>query len=452
MNDDISSQSLLNEKLNSILKERENLNEEILNLQKEIKEMEEKNNNLENENHNKNLEIASLKKKEKEINKIKEENEENINRLKSQMNENENLLKNLEKVIEERDILQEENTRKNQDIEELKNFINEFNSERNEEIFSSRTNEAIQNMEFIEEKVEKKDIELENYMKDNNKLMDQVKLLQQNLSQSENEKNSLIEVTENLKSLIKEKEEEIKQLKINYTSNRTEESNIPYDKNSLSKLSNTSLNDNEKIEKYKKIAKQYKSDVKNLEEQCEFLKNEIKILNEKLENKNDENVNQKLNYYENLLIEKNKELENKDEEINKLKNELLTNEENLPTDKFSISKLSNTSLNDSEKIEKYKKIAKQYKSDVKNLEEQCEFLKNEIKELKKQNTSLQKEEDNEELIHLFNVAFENYKPKKKEQIEAFQKLSEHFRSKVNESSSSQTDIKKKKGLFGLFNK
>ena len=59
------------------------------------------------------------------------------------------------------------------------------------------------------------------------------------------------------------------------------------------------------------------------------------------------------------------------------------------------------------------------------------------------------------MVNLFNIAFENYKPKKKEQIDAFKKLSELFGNEESGSSlnlSSQPDLKKKKGLFGFFNK
>jgi phage shock protein A len=167
----------------------------------------------------------------------------------------------------------------------------------------------------------------------------------------------------------------------------------------------------------------------------------------------------------NQLLEKIQILEEKikkyEDNENKIKNTYNSNRsiENISLDKNnSISKISNSS--DQEvKIEKITKRYKEYKELFKASEKQCNTLKQQIKELKQENELLKNNDnkinDYEELNKLFNIAFENYKPKKKEQIDALNKIKEYFGNEISGGAinlSSQSDLKKKKGLFGIFNK
>ena len=340
-------------------------------------------------------------------------------------------------------------------------------------------------MDKIKEEYDKKVAEIEDYKNVNEKLINKINDLNDLIKEKDINDKAKDGVIDNLKQLVQEKDEEINHLKSN-------EVVLSNEKNSSSRISNSSLSDVEKIEKYKKVIHEYKSRINNsdnlinnLKEEIRSLRNDNSELQKELENyklNRLENPNlttielNELNSYKNLINEKNKEIDQynhllkekendlhkKDEEINKLKQDFYnytTNrtEENIPTDKFSVSRISNSSLNDAEKIEKYKKKINDLKSELKAFESQCTILKNDIKELRTKNELLQNEEskkiiENEELTHLFNVAFENYKPKKKEQIDAFKKLSEFFGKDSSGGALNLSDLKKKKGLFGLFNK
>ena len=331
-------------------------------------------------------------------------------------------------------------------------------------------------MDKIKEEYDKKIAEIEDYKNVNEKLIIKIDNLNNEIKEKDINNKEKDGIIENLKH-------EINLLKKNEAIISTNE------ENSMSKIGISSLNDAEKIEKYKNEINEYKSRINNNDNLINNLKDEIRELRNKnselkkqLENYNLNNLqnqnlttnelknifdekNKEIDKLNDLLKEKEKNLQKKDEEINKLKKDYFNygsnrSDENITTEKFSTSRLSNTSLNDTEKIEKYKKKIRELQSDLKATESQCLALKNEIKELKTEKELFQKEEnekisENKELVNLFNIAFENYKPKKKEQIDAFKKLSELFGNEESGSSlnlSSQPDLKKKKGLFGFFNK
>ena len=419
--------------------------------------------------------MISLKKYEEQNKKLRTENENILNQLNSRNYEYELLLKELEKVREENELFKEENLNKNQDIEELRNLIIELQNNQldklnfnEEDVVSSRTNEEIIKMDKIKEEYDKKIAEIEDYKNVNEKLIIKIDNLNNEIKEKDINNKEKDGTIENLKQLIQKKDDEINLLKKNEAIISTNE------ENSMSKIGISSLNDAEKIEKYKNEINEYKSRINNNDNLINNLKDEIRELRNKnselkkqLENYNLNNLqnqnlttnelknifdekNKEIDKLNDLLKEKEKNLQKKDEEINKLKKEVYIytsnrTEENIPTDKFSTSRISNSSLNDAEKIEKYKKKIQDLKSELNAYQSQYSILKKDIKELSTKNEALQnkKIKENEELNNLFHVAFENYNPKKKEQIDAFQKLSEYF---------GNDPMKKKKGLFGLFNK
>ena len=148
-------------------------------------------------------------------------------------------------------------------------------------------------------------------------------------------------------------------------------------------------------------------------------------------------------------------INNKENEIIKLKNEknifnLIEYENNNLLDESSISKISQ--LNDNEKIEVYKKKIEEYKERLKANELQLQMLRNEIKDLRNENEKIKsfdgKINSYDDFLSLFNIAFDNYKPKKKEQEEAFKKIKVHLNEGNNNNGNKIN--KKKKGFMGMF--
>ena len=157
-----------------------------------------------------------------------------------------------------------------------------------------------------------------------------------------------------------------------------------------------------------------------------------------------------------ITINNLKELiKEKENEIIKLKNEknifnFIEYENNNLLAQSSISKISQ--LNDSEKIEKYKKKIEEYKERLKANELQLQMLRNEIKDLRNENEKIKSFEGKinsyDDFLSLFNIAFDNYKPKKKEQEDAFKKIKLHL-NEGNNNNGNKID-KKKKGFMGMF--
>ena len=92
-----------------------------------------------------------------------------------------------------------------------------------------------------------------------------------------------------------------------------------------------------------------------------------------------------------------------------------------------ISGITSTSigLTDQERIDKYKKKLNEYKKEIESHKKQINTLKEEIRELnhKLKNPIFQ---NLDEFINLFHIAFLDYKPNKKEQKEAFEKIIQNF--------------------------
>ena len=88
--------------------------------------------------------------------------------------------------------------------------------------------------------------------------------------------------------------------------------------------------------------------------------------------------------------------------------------------------------------------------DLESERQQSALLKTQIKELNNEIKNIQSFDNKinsyDEYTNLFKIAFENYKPKKKEQEEAYAKLKEHLAGYVEEESTKE---KKKRGIFGF---
>ena len=80
------------------------------------------------------------------------------------------------------------------------------------------------------------------------------------------------------------------------------------------------------------------------------------------------------------------------------------------------------------------------------------MLRNEIKDLRNENEKIKsfdgKINSYDDFLSLFKIAFDNYKPKKKEQEDAFKKLKFHL-NEGNYDNENKND-KKKKGFMGMF--
>ena len=204
-----------------------------MSLQNEILELKEKNKNLEEENTSQQKQIILFKKNIQDFEKIKKENELNFNLYQNALNENQKLLKKI-------------------DEKEINNLNNE-------------------------------NLEIEGLKNVNEKLIIENKNLNEKNKLNEEDKNSLILTLNQLKQEIKNKDNEIIQLKNeknkNISQNKSCE-NILND--NVSKLSSLSGNENELLEKYKKKYKEQKMELQRNKIQLDLLKEEIRELKQKI--------------------------------------------------------------------------------------------------------------------------------------------------------------------------
>ena len=137
--------------------------------------------------------------------------------------------------------------------------------------------------------------------------------------------------------------------------------------------------------------------------------------------------------------ELNQAIEKKDQEIKQLKEEIEKNKKkkNQMVSPFSVFNKNSSfgesgdlssnadrismggdGINDSEKFKKYIERFKEYKNELEEEQQLTKILKDDIKSLKQKLN---------EIIRLFNLSTKDYKPKKKEQKEAFEQLKNYIK-------------------------
>ena len=345
------------------------LKNEILSLKKQIKE-------LENENHNNIITNSKLKETEEQLNSIKKENDINFNELKNQQNKNKELL----------DIIKN----KEDEIKQLK---------------SSNKNKISQNsinIEGDEEYEEDSEGEQGQYIGEGEKV--------------KNKKNIIIELKKELKikeNIIIEKEKEINEFKLI--------NNQLIQDNTVKQEKIEELMVNSQQESFLLTLDNLKQEIKEHKKTISDLSNKNKELNNLLKSSNIPNSNKyiKKNKFEKAKLDIGDEFENNNN----------YHSENRPDNNrlSRISGITTTSagLTDNEKIIKYKSKIKEYKEQINSDLIQMNALKEEIKKL---NHKLKHPifENFEKFLNLFDIAFSDYKPSKKEQKEAFEEINQKF--------------------------
>ena len=170
------------------------------------------------------------------------------------------------------------------------------------------------------------------------------------------------------------------------------------------------------------IIETLKKEIKENQETINELTKKNKDLNDLLKSNNIPNtsnyISKKKNKFEKANIAIGDEIDNnKYHSENRIDNNRLSR----------ISGITSTSigLTDQERIDKYKKKLNEYKKEIESHKKQINTLKEEIRELnhKLKNPIFQ---NLDEFINLFHIAFLDYKPNKKEQKEAFEKIIQNF--------------------------
>ena len=397
----------INEITQNFLKEKEESNNNLSNL---INEIEGLKRDLNNEKIlNKKYE-SKLKEKDNEINLLKQKNEDYKKEKKKDNELNNNLktqIDELKKEIEQNNISIIKTENNLEDLKKIKeNLENKIKEneiiikKKDEELIELKKEMEVDNMkyenEINENKVEieklkiEKDEAINNYNYTNNTTKI-INLTQQNLEQKnkiENLENEIIKLNKNNENIIKEKEEEIEKLK---------------------KLIIDLNNENKEINNYSS---------ENIEE---------------IETNNDFDAISKL-----LTLKKKFEiLENENEKLY-LSNQQLLND-------IQTLNLKNKPINsDREGLEI---TVKNLKELVKEKEKENEII--DVKKEKNNNKSNYGKITYNDFLSLFNIAFENYKPIKKEQEDAFNKIKSHLFA-LSDNNEEKKE-KKKNRFMEIFN-
>ena len=199
---------------------------------------------------------------------------------------------------------------------------------------------------------------------------------------------------------------------------------------------------------------EYESELSKLKEELE---NQIEKNNDLIkELENYKQINKKMVEENNKKQNYEKEIENlnevvkeKEQEIEELKEDLEKSKKNVTTNSIFNKKDSGLggygeqehrlSLvgegTDQEKIERLVTKLKEYKNEIETNQELVKVLKDEYKQMKAKLENFEtfggKIQDYNEFIKLFNICLKDYKPKKKEQKEALEKLREHLKKELD---------------------
>lgn len=419
------------ESMKSLLfKQKENLDNQ-QNLKNEITELKTKLNILSNENKNLKQNINNLKTNTNnskiENENAKKENDKLQNELKLKQNDINDLKNQNELLTKNIDKMKLEIVNRQNQISTLESDISNFKSQIKD---LTTTNNTHSN--------NKSDLEMNKLLKQRHKenidLNNVVLNLKAQISELENEQHNYIlqlskiqELEKELNKTKKENQTNFKELKHKQSENikliniiKTKDKQIE----SLQKLQN----DSQKINKmdsslFAKNSGSYTNRSEDLNEKNNKLMEENNKLKEKIKTMKNEQEEGLIVTIDNLK----EELKDKNLQINSLikENGILRNY-NKRFSESTLNKMNSKELSDKDKINLYREQIKELKlyhdSDV----IQIKALKDDIKECQTKMNSMKtfngQIKDLNEFVELFNTAMNNYKPKKKEQKEAFNKL------------------------------
>ena len=141
------------------------------------------------------------------------------------------------------------------------------------------------------------------------------------------------------------------------------------------------------------------------------------------------------------MLEENYQKENNEKEIENLKEKIKEQEKEIEELKEGLEKSKNDRPSiigegsDQEKIEKLLIKLKEYKNESETNQELIKILKEDHKNMKMKLNNFEtfggRIQDYNEFIKLFNLCLKDYKPKKKEQKEALEKLKEHLKKELD---------------------
>ena len=309
-----------------------------------------------------------LKETQNTLNTMIKEKESNYNELKNLQNKNKELLEQIK--LKETEINNYKNN--NNNINNSPESINIIGDIENDEDYSGNNKDNIilqlkQELKKKENIINEKEKEIDEFNKINKQLIEDNTIKQEKIQElmENSQQESFLLTLDNLKQEIKEH------------------------KKTISDLSNKNLKLNELLKSNK---------ITNSNKYIDMKKNKFEKAHIEIEDE--------------YQINNNYHSENRPEINNRLSR---------------ISGITTTSagLNDQEKITKYKSKIREYKDVINSHLIQINLLKDEIKDLK-QKIKSPIVENFDEFKNLFNIAFSDYKPSKKEQKEAFENIKQKF--------------------------
>ena len=447
-NNNNSNKNLI--EINNLKNENQMLKEHIQNMQNQMDQFINSGNNMENNNMNNDEHLMALTQENDELKnhvQLLENQLQNVTNDLNNVNTDNNNRMNMKEVIDQYEQKIKDLNLKNKNLLDQINNLKKNNTNNNQVLLEDKIRYSNQNNQLNN---------LQNN-ENNNVLQSRIQLLEKQLNDINNKYQANLNELKNaqnqnlgLTNLIKNKDNENNRLKIAIENLKT---------GGLGSLSsgqnNFNINDlNAEIESLYKEIDSLKKELESKNEQNEELEKEIenyKTINNKLLQEN-KNMKEKINLYENeqdegLLVtleNLKEEIKDKNIQIEKLikqnetirrsnvnfkskkfeddEKELFCDKENNP---FRAT-INSNGLTDQEKVHIYKEKIKEYKMNNESDQMQIKALKAEIKEIKLKVNNLKtlngQVRDMFEFVGFFNTAFNGYKPKKKEQRDAYERI------------------------------
>ena len=265
---------------NNLIKENTTLKNELLSLKNNMND------------HNNALEMTKIKDLEMQLEKAKNECDLNFNELKIKQNENQKLLNVIKSKERENEELQNELAKNygGDNDHDYRAGGNNFNIQLNEEI-----EELKKEIEEKNEQIDKLEKEINNYKTINNKILQENTQLKEKIQliQSGQDEGFIITI-DNLKDELKDKALQIQKLieennLLRNNNNNDEEKEIDLNNNNANEhnpfrntVNSTGLNDADKIKLYKEQIKEYKMTNESDKIQIKTLKEDIKMMKTKI--------------------------------------------------------------------------------------------------------------------------------------------------------------------------
>jgi chromosome segregation ATPase len=386
-----------------------------INLQKRIESLEKEKQNLINNFNNANLNNQNNQNLQTQINSLKQEKEELQKNLMTYLNSETNSNNNINKILQEKNELIKENL-------ELKNDMKELENENHKNMLQlSKLSELQKDYEKIKRENISNFEELKKKEEDNQKLYNIVKDKERENEQLKNQ----LERKEGINDDLQEKEDygvEMFNVEMN---KEIEEKN-----EQIEKLEKQINNLKENLDKKAMENSELKEKLQLMQSgKDEGLLNTLDNLREELKDKQKQIQN---------LINENKKIRNSIQRphsnINKINNQLNDDEEEKEIDLNNKSTehnpfrptMNSQGLTDADKIRLYKERIKEYELTIESDKIQMKALKEDIKALKGKVKYLEtfggQIKDINEFVSLLNQILIGFKPKKKEEKDAVNKL------------------------------